>query len=196
MAGGNAPAFRRAVPLRRAFIFSGPAAMAWGQRGRQCLADARPGYLRARFGEAAGIAARLEPGSDPDLQPRTLRGFGVGGLGSGHHRRSTPHGRQYGAGSALQAGRSSGGSLALPAAALGNAASGQNRPVHAADAVAGPGHIPRRGKRQPRACATLRDPHREARGDQCRGATAVPAPAHALARRRVAGAACGAAATI
>ncbi|MBS0577552.1 MAG: BREX-3 system P-loop-containing protein BrxF [Proteobacteria bacterium] len=30
-----------------------------------------------------------------DLQPRTLRGLGIGGVGFGHHRRSAPHGRQH-----------------------------------------------------------------------------------------------------
>jgi hypothetical protein len=116
VAGGNAPALRRDQ-----LHFVDPSAagclapVARRQRGGQPVADARPGDLRAGFGEAAGIAAWLEPGADPDLQPRTLRGLGVGGVGLGHHRRSAPHGRQHRAGGALQAGRGAGGSLALSA---------------------------------------------------------------------------------
>lgn len=73
----------------------------------------------------------------------------LGVVGSGHHRRSPPHGRQHRAGGPLQAGRGAGGSLTLSVAAVGHAAPGQDRPVHAADAVAGPRSLPGREQRQP-----------------------------------------------
>ena len=60
------------------------------------------------------------------LQPRALRGPDLSVVGSGHHRRSPPHGRQHRAGGPLQAGRGAGRSITLSLAAVSHAAPGQD----------------------------------------------------------------------
>ena len=148
VAGRDAPALRREAAVHRPGGAGRLPAVA--QRRREPLAAARPGDLLAGLGQADRGPAGLEPGAAEQLQPRALRGPDLGVVGPGHHRRVAPHGRQHRSGGALQAGRCAGRSGTLPAAAVGDAAPGQDRPVPASDAAGRPGLVPRRRQRHAR----------------------------------------------
>ena len=112
------------------------------QRRGEPLAAARSGDLLAGLRQAAGRPARLEPGAAEHLQPGALRGSDLGVVGSGHHRRSPPPGRQhrqvarYKLGAAL--------AEAAPYLLLLSATphQGKTDQFHAADAAARPGRVP------------------------------------------------------
>ena len=81
------------------------------------------------------------------LQPRALRGPGLGVVGPGHHRRVPPHGRQYRSGGPVQAGAALAEAASRTCCCCRRRRTRARRTSSASDAVGRPGLVSRRRQR-------------------------------------------------